>query len=61
MFSLGKEKKGEDPISKIPNTRKSWWSGSHGKVAEYLPRKSTALNSNPSTIKTKKNFFLVTL
>jgi hypothetical protein len=27
-----KKKKKSDPISKIPNTKKAWWSGSSGRV-----------------------------
>jgi hypothetical protein len=40
-----------DPISKIPNTKYTWWSGSRGRLPAS---KHEALSSNPSTGKKKK-------
>jgi hypothetical protein len=41
MNNKRKKKKKKDPISKIPFTKKGWWSGS-------------SLSSNPSTTKNPK-------
>jgi hypothetical protein len=45
-----KKKKKKDPISKISNTKKGWWSGSSGKS---LPSKCEALRLNPHQVKKK--------
>jgi hypothetical protein len=41
-----------DPILKIPNTKKGWWSGSSGKS---LSSKHEVLDSNPNINKKEKN------
>jgi hypothetical protein len=42
----------QDPISKNPNTKKGWWSGSRSKKG--LPSKCEVLSSNSSAAKKKK-------
>jgi hypothetical protein len=46
----------KDPILKIINRRRGWWSGASGKVVKHLPSKCEALSSSSNT--TKKNLFL---
>jgi hypothetical protein len=41
----------QDPIFKIPNREKSWWSGSSDRA---LPSKHKTLSSNPNTTTKKK-------
>jgi hypothetical protein len=43
----------QDPISKMPNIKKDWWSASRGRVSEHLPSKHEALSSDHSTTKNK--------
>jgi hypothetical protein len=38
----------QDPISKIPNAKKGWWSGSSGRASKY-----EVLSLSPSNVKKK--------
>jgi hypothetical protein len=51
--SQPRQKIPSDPISKIPNTKKDWWS----KVEEHQPSKHDALSTNLSTAPQNKTIF----